>query len=664
MPLDYLAATRAAIARLDPHQRAASDAIRFGDGNLRVASVAGAGKTSSLVATIAAQINLDSVPPGVIMATTFTRKAAEEMKERLSHLVPVGLLRNLKVGTFHSIGRRQLAADDKTKWSMRRCVNIRSDVPRDYKIGKAVVNWAKDGVPGTEEKSLDIDGAEWNVYSLAIGRLRAKGLLPEDKESRQLCRESVLVKLLQVWAMYEASKKALGAWDFDDVLYHWFQGLKDAHGGLRPQYVYVDEAQDNSKIQLDIAVRLAERGKGRVILIGSGEQAIFSWRGASPDIFVGAEELLSATTVAIPNNYRSGKRIVAVGNRVADSIDPKWRSPVPAVAVRQSEGDVFILEADDSLHEAYQVAQMIKTELDNGGSPSDFAILVRTNSAASYFEGGLMNAHIPCVRSGGKPFFERYDVLNFLGYTILSETDSWPAFERIYNKPKRYLGRAFLKAVGEKVNEGHSIIDSVKGVAMAQKGGSRDKARDFGRFLERLRGLSYRRRLHEVTRLLVRDIDKKAAKAGAPDEDRAAIPKTCEQIALRFESGLEFAYYAEACARNSLEARELSREEEKDRVLISTIHGYKGLQAPTVIVSMPQGTFPHSKALGKEEHAEELRLCYVAVTRPEDRLVVSYPLHDMEGRPLGPSIFVDFVRTPEENPEDLTDAPATPPIHP
>lgn len=630
--------------QLDEYQQAVHDAVLAPGGNLRVAAVAGSGKTTMLVATIASLLQA-GVPPEDIIATTFTSKAGKEMTERLAKVVPAHLLHRLRIGTFHSLCLRELRALNPERWNMRRCISVNqrdADVPHERQIWYSILKWRKEGVWGTGVKGLDLglSKREMGQYSLALSVLRSHGYAPDSIEEHRSIDETEedLEKFHDAITLFAAAKHALHAFDFDDVLADYWEMAQACTLTTGAKYVFVDEAQDNSQVQLDIAQFWAR--DGRLILLGDGRQAIYSWRGASPEIFIEADRRLGAATLPVQNNYRSRGTIIDVSNAVAAGAS--WAVGGEALKQRQEPANVRTLAGDDAHAEAARVAYEIAMAHHHGGKLADFAILCRTNATAEAFEGACMAQRLPVIRVGGRPFWSQKLALDFLAYCILGELDSWPSFSRVYNvpeKPPRYIGRAFLDRVDQAMRRPRPrpLPDIVLGIAPSLSGRSSRGAAGLGKFLQKLRATPWNLRPAMIADLLT------PAETGIEpgDEDIEGFLLSCAAIARRFQSAVELANYADACTRNTLAANEGAKLPQ-DRVTISTIHRAKGLEWPTVYVSATAAVFPHARSVGDAaRYEEERRLFYVAVSRARDELVVTHAEYDNRGKFAGPSRFTE-----------------------
>jgi superfamily I DNA/RNA helicase len=629
---DSAAKTLALIKGLDANQATVAATVREGDRNVRVIAGAGSGKTHTTVATAKALVGLDGMDGQEICLTTFTSKAGKELKERLGRDAE----RMGYVGTMHGLALRALRTDDPHRWDMRRCIDIdgrAQGIPKADFLWRDILTWSPKGIPGLGRKGLNIDlgyGQSAKDYGMAVGLIRSAGHAHGSRDAQRLARAVPLDLFEEAWDLYVAAKRALGAWDFNDAL----QGLADLLAksqGPSFDLVFVDEAQDNSKVQVDIAKGLARNG--RLVVVGDGRQSIYEWRGASPETFLGLDGD-DWDTCFLPTNYRSGARIVAAGNATAAGAD--WSVGPESSAHRAQAGVVDVQGAGDAFDEADMVAERIAGGMEAGDDADGFAILCRTNNAAATFETALMERKIPCTRVGATPFFERAAAKDFMSWLLLAEGDNVEAIKRVYNKPKRYLGKAFLSALQERLDQGYDIVAACIAVAPGLRGGSRQGARDLASAIHRLRSEPYAQRVETVRMMLAKQAGpEEAEKLQAGDSARDMI-SVCAAIAGRFDGAVAFVRYADECTKNTMRGNDVKR----GRVTISTVHRAKGLEWPTVFVSAPAGTFPHARSADDARRMEEeRRLFYVAVTRAKDTLVVTHCETDVKGNPAGLSPF-------------------------
>lgn len=646
-------AYQALLARLDDDQREFV-AWTPAAGNTRVVAAAGSGKSTSTVALLAKLVREGEVNARQIVATTFTSKAGKELAERLNAVLPPGALEQMRVGTFHGLSLRALRGSDSGRWRMDHCLDIgkrASGIPSASKLWSMVLGYAgTTGLPGTGTEGLGLEEPDIRAYALAVDVARSKGLTGAalTEALRATERDDGLPYLARSWEMYSNVKTALGAWDFADALQAWHDVLA-AGTGTPGIVVIVDEAQDNSQIQLEIARLLARSGS--LLLVGDIRQSIYSWRGAYPDMFAHADTTIGATTRQIRNNYRSGSSIVDLGNKIA--ANKSWNIGDAAAPARAETGSISVAGYADPEAEAREVASKIQALAHDGAALDSIAILCRTNALSGAFEGALVAAGIPCVVVGGQPFFKRYEVQNALAYVTLAVRDDLEAFARIVNKPRRYLGAKFVASVA--AASGGDLLEKIDAVAGRLNSRQREAAIELRCFLSALRAAPWPAGVDSIVKLLSPTGENNTA--GEADSDRSGLVAAVASLARGFDSAEKFLDFALRCAGEviSAQAADGGFELPAGRVTISTIHKSKGLEWSNVFVSASAGTFPHARATG-DRYDEEERLFYVATTRAKDSLTLTYSDVDLYGRTAGASEFLKYVSGPETS-EPLPEAP-------
>lgn len=651
------------LARLDPGQRRVAE-WSPAQGNVRVIAAAGSGKTTTTTALVGSVIQRGVIPAAQVIATTFTSRAGKELSERLARVLTPSQHRDLRVGTFHGLALRALRSSSSSRWAMGRCLDIGKrdhGVPSATKLWGMVLGW--DEIPGIGRKGLDLgEDISARDYAQVADCLRA-GLTdidhPQAEEAARIAaRAACLQKFWDAWQLYEEAKAALHAWDFADALAEWHAGLSEDRMQHRAQLVVVDEAQDNSLIQLSIAQQLSRDGS--LIIVGDCRQAIYEWRGASPDFFLTADKTIGAATRQLLRNYRSGRKIVALGNAV--SAGQPWALGDQAVAARDSDGEVTVSHAATVVAEAEQIAEQIQQHLNDGANPASCAVLCRTNAQSGPVEAALVRAQIPCAVVGGTSFFARREVQDVLAYMLLSERDDLDALARIINRPRRFLGKAFIRAVGEKMGEAAgNLLLAVEYASEDLHRGQRDSAGELVNTLLDLRAARKKgwEEAAEAAATVLAPKEEDGA-SGSADEDRAGIGLALVAVAKSFGSAVELCAYAKQCA----EAVEAVSGEERvaGKVVISTVHRAKGLEWDHVWLLATRGVFPHRRSTSPRAMAEERRLFYTAVTRAKNDLVLSWSAIDLNEKPAGPSPFIDYLNdVPPPGAEELPEpSPHTP----
>lgn len=638
----------ALLARLDAHQRAISEWTPE-QGHLRVVACAGSGKTTTSVALVARLVRERIVEPRHIVVTTFSRKAGDELVNRLGAVLDKPDMDALRVGTFHSLALRTLRSTriGAERWAMGKCVDLDSrtraaGIPAASAIWRGIVAFGK--VPGTNADSLRLRDARPEDYSRAADLLRADCIdSPADLDALDAPRD-LPPRFKEVWSMYLASKRALGAWDFSDALAAWREGL--AAGEYQPdcRVVLVDEGQDNNRCQLALA-RLLASNDGRIVLVGDLRQTIHVWRGSYPDLFQHADREIGASTLEIPTNYRSLHGIVALGNRVAEGKD--WSLGAPSVSAR-GQAETIAVEvsqgADAPDTEADTVAQRIADDIAAGASAGEYAILCRTNAARAYFEASLSERRVPIAVLGGSSIFRTREAKVVLAYALLAQHDNPDALADVLNAPKRFLPNTFMDAVRRELSRGALTIGTA--VRRAAYGGSlsygsQRGAQELASCLDRLRDMEWKRVPEAIGALLLPTADEDADTGDVESDAPALVSAVCRIVA-RFPDAASAADFAHRCVHGTAALAE--GEQGEARVTLSTVHRSKGLEWGTVFVSATEGTFPHARSIGTPQEKEEQRLFYVAVTRAKDRCVLTWSRRDGRNRAAGPSPYIGWAR--------------------
>jgi len=440
--------------------------------NKVVVAAAGSGKTTTLVSDVSNLIASGTSPDNVIV-TTFTSAGASKLRAALSEVLPFAYLARVRISTFHSLAGRVLGGLDPSKWDERKNHDGRGGFSGDPKktdmmvwgrkiiMQKIVTKRGK--VPGTSFNGLGIRGGDPEKYDRAITVMRAHGINLQSMDLpawiEKIEKRFDLVKLESVWKLYESSKKAQGGYDFTDMLYGWAVHLRESTEYIdNPHCIFVDEAQDNNVVQYALSALLAgacptcegtgvyvndldlmeaptqevcpecvSQDKypyaGRVTLVGDPRQSIFGFRGSVPELFLSASLDFHADKYELPVNYRSGKSIVELGNRIVAGYD--WAKGEETVSGRPDLGEAVayrVLPAcSDPFDEARSVIDLIASNVMDKKIVkfSDCAILARTRHRASMFECAAMMRGLPAYRMEEPSMFERKEVREFLAWAQL-----------------------------------------------------------------------------------------------------------------------------------------------------------------------------------------------------------------------------------------------------
>jgi len=640
------------LARLDTDQQRVAAWVPA-DGNLRVVAAAGSGKTTTISALVGNLI-AKGVDPARIVVTTFTAKAGHELKNRIKPVVPAPAYASLRIGTFHSLALRGVRNLNPGNWQARFNVDLPGkerapDIPSAGILWRSITQFGT--VPGTLAQSLRVPNADPPSYARAVDLFRSDMvddpalLTPSALRNRGVR----LTEFKAAWQMYLDAKRALGAWDYADCLAQYRDALSVGVIPADADVVIVDEAQDNTQTQIEIARLLA--GNGRVILVGDARQTVHVWRGAYPELFLKADKELKAKTLPLNTNYRSVPAIVDLGNTVAGKY--AWALGTTAKPSRTGTGGIAVSgNHTDEGDEADWIAGEIEAGIANGKKPGHYAVLTRTNAALLDIQAALVARNIDNVVVGDSTLFTSREAMDVLSYCVLAYYDALPSLEQIVNRPTRFLGKDYITAVRAALPMcGGDLIRACDAAGNTVKKGSQTGVANL---VQTLRNLRAKRGwvdvVLEVESLLVgaavarRDRDK--GELLPPDEDTPGAYRAVCRAARRFSNVVDFVDFAERCSSNGKVGADDALPD--DKVTLSTIHRSKGLEWGHVFVQSTEGVLPHKRSASLSptsvvgaEMESEVRLFYVATTRGKDEVTFTwFGAYDPDKQVGGPSRFL------------------------
>ncbi len=593
------------------------EAVLKTEGALLVLAGAGSGKTRVITHRILHLIE-KGVHPAQILAVTFTNKAAKEMRERVHTLINehAAAMRASYdalplTTTFHALGVRILR-EQHERIGLKRHFTIydRSDSNRAIKRA--------------------IEEAGYNIKQFEPRRIlgmisRAKG----DAYSRlsfsdaaQSYPEEVAA---EVWERYDRILREEQALDFDDLLIKTLDLLR-THADIRElyqkrfAYIHVDEYQDTNKVQYEIA-RLLAGEQANLCVVGDIDQNIYSWRGADINNIMQFERHFpGASIVLLEENYRSTQTIIAASNTIIE----KNRNRIPkTVFTSNAEGEPLSLYAAyNETDEANFIASTARGLIADGAPASSIAVLFRTNFQSRALEEAFLTQNVSYQMLGTK-FFERKevkDVLSFLRFSL--NTDSTSDLARIINVPPRGIGKVTLLKMIEKRRE------EITGATL-------QKVAAFEAMITEIGEHARTKPLSATLKFIIArtGLDAQLKEGGEEELERLENLRELVSLAIRYdelphEEALE--RFLEDAALQSDQDELASKEEDKDAVKLMTIHAAKGLEFPYVFITgLEEGLFPHERidAGGsgpRVDTEEERRLFYVALTRAEKKIYLTY----------------------------------------
>ena len=567
--------------------------------------------------------SLDPASPWNIIAITFTNKAANELKERLSRILgPEG--NDVWAMTFHSACCRILRREiERLGYSKSFTIYDSSDSER---IMKEVIR----------DMGLDDKTFPPKVVLNAISKEKDRMVSPDELlEGAERSGDLRMIHIARAYKTYQTRLKDNDALDFDDIIVRTVELLQQfedvRHFYQRKfHYVLVDEYQDTNHIQYLLTSLLAG-GYENICVVGDDDQSIYRFRGATIENILSFEQQFKgARVIRLEQNYRSTQAILNAANAViSHNIGRKGKRLWTA----NSQGDeIVVYEAQDEGAEANFVAGQIIAG-SKGKNFKDYAILYRTNAQSNALEFALKRNGIPYRVIGGTRFFDRAEVKDMLSYLcIINNRHDDLRLSRIINNPTRGLGAKTIETVRwmAKADETsmYSVVENAKFYGPLEK--SAGKLKQFSELIEGLaalldEGLSLPEFYEEVmlrtgyiAMLEAKPTEENKTRLENIRELKSSIHAYMDNAEEPSLSGFleEIALYTDIQEYN----------EGDDAVVMMTMHSAKGLEFPHVfLVGFEDGLFPGLRAIGeREEMEEERRLCYVAITRAKKTLTISY----------------------------------------
>lgn len=604
---------------LNPPQQ---EAVAHVEGPLLVFAGAGSGKTRVITYRIANLLATHGVPPYRILAVTFTNKAASEMKERLIHLGTEEIVRDLWVGTFHSVCCRLLRRYHQEVGLERNFV-IYDDSDQKALLTRVMRNLELDESTHPPKAVLSF-----------IHKQKQEDIRPDQIDARG--KEAVWVEL---YAAYEKALLAVNAVDFDDLILHVMRiSESDTMAGRelrdRFDYLLVDEFQDTNAIQYRLIRALAARGN--LCVVGDDDQSIYSWRGANVANIRGFHrDFPHAAIVKLEQNYRSSGNIVKAALGIISA--SKGREPKELWTEAPPGEKVLIRQLSDERMEAATVVESIQRDIANGVSPEQIAVFYRVNAQSRVLEEAFRAANVPYQVIGGMRFFERAEIKDMMAYLrVLENPRSDADLLRIINVPVRGIGNKTVERVLQLAALGGTSVFQALAAAIedATLGTApRKKLAAFRTLLGKLRKAAENTTPAELARKVA---DETGYRAALRQADSAEADARLENLEEFFGSLSEFEQDAEAAGEEPTLAAYLERvaliadiDAQKDvrAVSMMTVHSSKGLEFDNVyLTGLEEKIFPYRGVDGEspEELEEERRLAYVAVTRARKRLTITH----------------------------------------
>ena len=581
--------------------KAQTQAIMHKDGPMMVLAGPGSGKTTVITHRVQYLTKEYGIDPGDILVITFTRAAAEEMRERYEALTGGGS--RVTFGTFHSLFFRIL------KLAYRYTAD---NIVREDQQMQFVRELAQAG--GLEPE----DENEFAASILSeISSVKGERIALEHYYSKN-CPDAVF---RQLYAGYEEKMRRAGLIDFDDMMVlclELFTERKDILSAWqrRYRYILIDEFQDINRLQYEI-VRMLAKPEDNLFIVGDDDQSIYRFRGAKPEIMLGFErDYPGAGRILLDVNYRSTEEIVAPALRLIGENQKRFSKAIHTTG-RHGKNVITKLWQDPG-EENLAIAREIQLYLQSGVRPGDIAVLYRTNAGPRFLMEKLMEYNLPFRTRDTVPnLYEHWISRNILTYIrIAMGSRAREDILQVINRPKRYISRDAMpdETVSfEKMKAFYAEKDWIAERIESLEGDLRAIAR-----MSPLAAVNYIRQGMGYDEYL---IEYAAFRRMRPEE----LLETADELkesAAGFKTFDEWFAHIEAY-KEELLRQAAQRRTETDAITLATMHSAKGLEFPIVyILDANEGITPHSRAMLDEDMEEERRLFYVAMTRAKTRLHV------------------------------------------
>ena len=579
--------------------------------HLRIIAGAGSGKTRVLTMRIAYLIEQKHINPKNVLAITFTNKAANEMKNRISEMLGEAG-DGAFISTIHSL-----------------CVRILKEeigvfgYPKNFTI-----------VDGDDQKTILKEAyKEFNIdkkdlsYGSALDYIANCKYeeLSYEKAMDQAYGEKKLVDKANVYKYYDERLKSLYALDFDDLILFTVRLFKLHKDILKKWsskfiYIHVDEFQDIDKTQYEL-IKLLSSTHNNVYVVGDPDQTIYTWRGADVNIIVNFDKDFKNTkTIILNQNYRSTNNILEGAN----SLIKYNKSRVPKDLFSENgDGDKIVHKTlPDETSEAYYIVSCIQSLLKQGYEYNDIAILYRSNYLSREVEKVFIENRIPYVIYGGMRFYERMEVKDILSYLRLIVTGDDLAFQRVINQPKRGIGQKSIDTIFSLAKENNiSMYEVVKQGLFAK---NQSVLESFVDMVERWKSSLDGKPLEEVLTDVFEQSGYRSMLEKENETERIENVKSLIDDIKDYQETYPGSTLADYLSMISLYTDKANTDGSAS-VSLMTIHASKGLEFKVVfVVGLSEGIFPSERTMLEQKGVEEeRRLAYVAYTRAKEKLTLT-----------------------------------------
>lgn len=602
------------LSKLNSVQR---EAVQYLDGPLLVLAGAGSGKTRVITHKIAYLVQECGYEARNIAAITFTNKAANEMRERVSSLLQGSYAKGLVVSTFHALGMNMLRAEAKLLGYKPQFSIL--DSGDTWKMLSELTNSGDK----QEIRNAQTQISQWKSAFVSPGQA---GDVAENDEGKVHAR---------IYSRYQETLRAYQAVDFDDLIHLPVLLFKQHPEALQRwqsklRYLLIDEYQDTNDCQYQLT-RLLAGSRAAFTAVGDDDQAIYAWRGASiENLHNLRNDYSNLRVIKLEQNYRSSQRILKVANHLINHNTKVFEKNLWS---DHGIGDTIrVYAARDDEHEAESVIlKLLAHKFEHRTQFSDYAILYRSNYLSRTVEEQLRAQRVPYTVSGGTSFFDKAEIKDITSYLrLIANTDDDPAFIRAITTPKRGIGNTTLEKLGQYAGTRHISLFAAAFEAQIEQQLPPRQYEDlmtFCNFINRIEERATKAPCGELLDELLRAINYETWLYDSHESRQAESKwKNVED----FISWLK--RKAEADEKSLIDMVQTialinmleGNDQEPDAVSLSTLHAAKGLEFPHVFIIGAEEDILPFRDCDEKGIEEERRLMYVGVTRAERSLQISY----------------------------------------
>ena len=565
----------------------------------------GSGKTQVIVKRIHYMIHEMNCPSYHILVVTFSKMAAEEMKERYTQLfgqTPVTF------GTLHSVFYRILRKANPTRYAIE---NLLMEDKQKTLLKQLLKEMA------TEEGEEFLDG-----FMKHLSLMKNQLIIPKAYEPNGISKQT----FLELLNRYEAYKERQGLFDFDDMLVECFYLLKNDNtlrqaASHQYQYILVDEFQDINLVQFEILKLLVQEHQ-QLFVVGDDDQSIYQFRGAKPAYLLDFKKYFTdAQEIYLDVNYRCSGAILSQSLNLINQNTVRYQKKL---TTPNEKGELpKIIHCKDAKEEALHILQVISNRRTAGISLSDIAIIYRTNIEARPIVEALLAANIPfSIRDGMVSLYDQWITKDILSYLHLAQDiNELELAYRIVNKPKRYISKVNMEAARKGPRSFLFNLLELDTLTQWQKNYIQELLFDLQVLGEKslIQAIQYIRQHIGYDHYLL----EYAAYRKMPLQSLYDVLEDIEDSASNYDSLIE---WETALVEMSQKIKQTIKKSPTDTVTLTTMHGSKGLEFDTVfIIDVVDGIIPYHKSVTKEEVEEERRLLYVGMTRAKQKLYLYVP---------------------------------------